>query len=217
MVDRPLARQVETPGERFEHLGSRAPPFPVRRQAVGTVAFCEAFAVRPENQRDMKGLEGRRPVVQECAQQKLAPGGGPQVVAPHDTGDALREVVDRHGELVRPQPVRTPEHKVSDAPVNIFLERSEPAVDVAHDVARLGSKADRGGAVWGRIRPGTTRSGVSRGFVGGSVGGRGGENLAAGARAVKNAAPGGKPVEHRLVELGAPTLAVRALRPFRVG
>ena len=166
----PVAPKVQAPREGLEHRGPRNPPRALRCEAVRSVSLCEALPVRTEDQRDVQRFDGRTARAQERAQEKLAARGRPQVVAPHDTGDALDEVIDRDRELVRPQPVRTPEHEISDPCVNILLEGAESPVDVSYDVVRLGSKTDRRRAASRALRTRTAGSRVSRRFVVGPVG-----------------------------------------------
>jgi len=66
--------------------------------------------------------------LQGLLQQDLAGRVVGQVFAPHHMGDALRGVVDDHGQLVGPQAIGTQQHKVAYAARHVLLLRSQAPV-----------------------------------------------------------------------------------------
>src|SRR3546814_8808190 len=66
----------------------------------------------------------RRRQAEPVLQEHLSCGGVEQVRAAHDFGDALRGIVDDHGQLVGPGAVRAPQHEIADLCGNVLLHRA---------------------------------------------------------------------------------------------
>src|SRR3546814_9756934 len=67
----------------------------------------------------------RRRQAEPVLQEHLSCGGVEQVRAAHDFGDALRGIVDDHGQLVGPGAVRAPQHEIADLCGNVLLRSEE--------------------------------------------------------------------------------------------
>src|SRR3546814_17567724 len=71
-------------------------------------------------------------------------GGVEQVRAAYDVVDALRGIVDDHGQLVGPGAVRAPQHEIADLCGNVLLHRAVNPVIEADDGTVGNPQPDRG-------------------------------------------------------------------------
>ena len=81
--------------------------------------FGELFSVFHADQRRVQ--IARLGQTQGVLQRDLARGVVGQVFAAHHIGDALLAIVDDHGQLVGPEPVRSAQHKVAHAGKQVLL------------------------------------------------------------------------------------------------
>src|SRR3546814_2672919 len=86
----------------------------------------------------------RRRQAEPVLQEHLSCGGVEQVRAAHDFGDALRGIVDDHGQLVGPGAVRAPQHEIADLCGNVLLHRAVYPVIEADDGTVGNPQPDRG-------------------------------------------------------------------------
>ena len=141
----PLARQSQTGRQPAEHSTGIAAALGELLQRHGPVAFRQPSAVGSHHEWHV-GV-ARRGQPEQLAEVDLARRRGQQIVAPHDFGDALRGIVDHHGEVVRGHAVVAAQHDVIDRggarTGHRILER---------DLVAIGEEAQRGAAPVGSLR-----------------------------------------------------------------
>ena len=97
-------------------------------RSSGSAPFCLLSLCAVVRQHQRRVQVARRRQAQRALQQDLARRVVGQVRAAHDVSDALRRVVDDHGQLVGPQPVGALQHEVADLVRHVLLLRAQPAV-----------------------------------------------------------------------------------------
>src|SRR5206468_2581579 len=142
----------ERPAEQGQVVDQRLGQDPLGAELLhgdGAQALGELAAVQADQQRQV-GETGRDGTAERGEQVELAGGGGEQVVAPDDVGDAHLHVVEGGGEQVGGDAAGAQDHEVGQGGV---VERDRAADQVVHDrLALVGqAEADRGDAAFGLV------------------------------------------------------------------
>ncbi len=105
-------------------------------QTEDVVAFGEALAVFVVKQRTV--VEGGLGFAEGAVEQELATGGGEEIGAADDFGDAHRRVIDGAGQLIAGEVVFAPHEEVAEIATGGFGVRAGASVEEG-DVRALGN------------------------------------------------------------------------------